>query len=162
VLLWYAKNVKGWIRRANSIAELAQKIDVPAPALEQTVMRYNQFSDDGRDQDFHRGETIWEQSKSGSTPQDYSAALGSIVKKPYLAIPLNRSILVTKGGPRTDANGQVLRPDGSAIAGLYCAGVAMANPIGTRNVGAGTTLGPCLTWGYICAQSLLRSNRNDA
>jgi 3-oxosteroid 1-dehydrogenase len=52
----------------------------------------------------------------------------------------------------------VLRPDGSRIAGLYCAGVAMANPIGTKAVGAGTTIGPCLTWGYICGQSLLREN----
>ena len=87
--------------------------------------------------------------------------MGALEKAPYFAVPVNRSILVTKGGPRTNEHGQVLREDGSVIGGLYCAGVAMANPIGTRNVGAGTTLGPCMTWGYICAQDLLKSNRGE-
>ena len=52
------------------------------------------------------------------------------------------------------ALGYPVRPDGSVIAGLYCAGLAMANPIGTKAVGAGTTLGPCLTSGYICGLAL--------
>ncbi len=47
----------------------------------------------------------------------------------------------------------VLRPDGSRVEELYCTGVAMANPIGTWAVGAGTTLGP--TWGYICVKSII-------
>ena len=72
---------------------------------------------------------------------------------------LNRSILGTKGGARTNDRGQVLRQDGSVIAGLYAAGLAMANPIGTRAVGAGTTLGPNLTWGFICAETMLQQNR---
>jgi 3-oxosteroid 1-dehydrogenase len=87
-----------------------------------------------------------------------NGALGTIEKPPFYAAPYHRAILGTKGGPRTDAQGQVLRPDGSRIAGLYCAGNAMANPIGTKAVGAGTTIGPCLTWGYICGQSVLRDN----
>jgi len=73
-------------------------------------------------------------------------------------VPFHASYLGTKGGARTNEHGQVLRPDGSRIAGLYAAGNAMANPIGSKAVGAGTTLGPCLTWGYICGQSLLREN----
>jgi 3-oxosteroid 1-dehydrogenase len=72
---------------------------------------------------------------------------------------LNRSILGTKGGARTNDRGQVLRQDGGVIAGLYAAGLAMANPIGTRAVGAGTTLGPNLTWGFICAETMLQQNR---
>jgi 3-oxosteroid 1-dehydrogenase len=70
-------------------------------------------------------------------------------------MPLNRSILGTKGGARTNDRGEVLRADGSVIPGLFCAGNAMANPIGTRAVGAGTTIGPCMTWGYICARTML-------
>ena len=53
----------------------------------------------------------------------------------------------------------VTAPDGSIIPGLYCAGNAMANPIGTRAVGAGTTIGPCLTWGHIAGLNLLLENR---
>jgi 3-oxosteroid 1-dehydrogenase len=81
--------------------------------------------------------------------------LGAIEAAPFVALRFNRSILGTKGGARTNGLGQVLRPDGSVIAGLYAAGNAMANPIGTRAVGAGTTIGPCLTWGYICAMTAL-------
>ena len=32
----------------------------------------------------------------------------------------------------------------------------MANPIGTRSIGAGTTVGPHMTMGYICALDLLK------
>jgi 3-oxosteroid 1-dehydrogenase len=71
----------------------------------------------------------------------------------------NRSIVGTKGGARTNPKGEVLRPDGTVITGLYAAGNVMANPIGTRAVGAGTTIGPCMTWGYICAKSILAANR---
>jgi len=52
----------------------------------------------------------------------------------------------------------VLRPDKSVIGGLYCAGIAMASPIGTRAVGAGTTIGPCLTFGYIAGKAIARRN----
>jgi 3-oxosteroid 1-dehydrogenase len=87
-----------------------------------------------------------------------NGALGTIEKPPFYAAPYHRVVLTTKGGPRTNERGQVLRQDGSVIGGLYCAGVAMANPIGTKAVGAGTTIGPCLTWGYICGKGLLREN----
>ena len=45
------------------------------------------------------------------------------------------------------------------IAALYCAGAAMANPIGTRAISTGTTIGPNMTLGYIGARHLLTSNR---
>jgi 3-oxosteroid 1-dehydrogenase len=69
---------------------------------------------------------------------------------PFFAYPFKASILGTKGGARTNARGQVLNRRGEVIPGLYAAGNVMANPFGTKAVGAGTTLGPCLTWGYIC------------
>ncbi|MFT5390505.1 MAG: 3-oxosteroid 1-dehydrogenase [Gammaproteobacteria bacterium] len=156
---WYARKLPGWVRRADSLEALATLVELPPQALVETVSRYNGFATQGRDDDFQRGEGVWEIFKSPAVEGDPSGALGEIERAPFLAVPVNRSILVTKGGPRTNADGQVLRPNGSQIGGLYCAGAAMANPIGTRAVGAGTTLGPCLTWGYTCAQSLLRTNR---
>ena len=64
-------------------------------------------------------------------------------------MPFKASFLGTKGGPRTDERARVLRPQGTPIEGLYAAGNVMANSFGSKGVGAGTTLGPCLTWGYI-------------
>ena len=160
---WYAHYEKGWIRKAPSLEALAATIGVPADALEATVERFNGFARAGRDEDFHRGESVWERYKGHVKAHGADGAgnptLGGLSEAPFVAVPLNRSTVGTKGGARTNERGQVLRPDGSIIPGLYCAGNAMANPIGTRAVGSGTTIGPCLTWGYICGNNLLRENR---
>ena len=152
---WYARKQPGWLIEAPTLAQLAQKISVPAAALEATVAHFNDFCANGRDLDFRRGESVWEEFKAGGP----GVALGPIECAPFHAMSLNRSILGTKGGARTNEHGQILRADGSVIVGLYAAGLAMANPIGTRAVGPGTTIGPNLTWGYICGTSLLSDNR---
>jgi 3-oxosteroid 1-dehydrogenase len=154
-----ARRDPGYLRRAASIRALAGEIGLDPGTLVETVARFNGFVRDGRDADFHRGETVWERFYTGEYARPGgNGALGAIDRPPYYATPYYRAILVTKGGPRTDERGQVLREDGSRIAGLYCAGVAMANPIGSKAIGAGTTIGPCLTWGYICGRNLLREN----
>lgn len=150
----FARNKPGWMIKAKTLEELADKIGISRAALIGTVERYNEFAARGRDEDFHRGEQKFERYWSGG-----KNVLGTIARPPFIATPFNISTMGTKGGPRTNANGQVLRADGSIIAGLYCAGNAMANPIGVRAVGAGTTIGPCMTWGYICARSMAAANR---
>ena len=70
-------------------------------------------------------------------------------------------LLGTKGGPQTNERGQALRDDGSVIGGLYCAGGVMANFFGGNAFSSGTTLGPYLTWGYICGINALRENRTE-
>lgn len=159
VFRYYAGKEPRWVRRAPDLAGLARLANLPEGALAATVARFNGFCRAGRDEDFHRGESAWERSKAKNWRGGRNPTLGPIEEPPFVAIPLNRSLLGTKGGARTDPNGQVLRADGSLVGGLYCAGNAMANPIGTRAVGAGTTIGPCMTWGYICGNSLLTVNR---
>ncbi|MBV9590396.1 MAG: FAD-dependent oxidoreductase [Hyphomicrobiales bacterium] len=152
---WYARNEAAWVIKAATLEDLAKRTDLPAEALIATVSRFNEFCRQGRDMDFGRGESFWETKKLGGP----AAQLKPIERAPFLAMSFNRSILGTKGGVRTNARGQALRKDASVIPGLYAAGLTMANPIGTRALGAGTTLGPNLTWGFICAETLLRDNR---
>ena len=155
----YARLQRGWIVSAPTIPALARKVGLPEGPLADTVERWNGFCGLGRDGDFRRGETAWERYKAGlNEGETVGGALGSIEVPSFYAMSFNRSILGTKGGARTDASGRVLRGDGSVIAGLYSAGLVMANPIGTRAVGPGTTIGPCLTWGYICGLSLASKN----
>ncbi|MBI1775161.1 MAG: FAD-dependent oxidoreductase [Proteobacteria bacterium] len=159
MLRWYARNEPSWIHRVSSLAELAKKIGVPADALAETVARFNAFCAAGRDADYQRGESTWQRYKSGwDNPNAPNPTLGPIEQRPFVALSFNRSTVGTKGGARTNERGQVLRPDGSVVAGLFAAGNVMANPIGTRAVGAGTTIGPCMTWGYICGQTLMMEN----
>jgi 3-oxosteroid 1-dehydrogenase len=161
VLRWYAAKEPGWVKKADSLTALANIVGLEPERLRATVERWNVFCDTGRDEDFHRGETGWERykSKHSSNDRGINPTLGRIERVPFIAMSINRSIVGTKGGARTTAKGEVLREDGSVISGLYAAGNAMANPIGTRAVGAGTTIGPCMTWGYICAKSISAANR---
>ena len=150
----YARQEKGWLKRAGSIERLAETLGVSGAGLTETVSRFNKFSINGKDEDFGRGDTPWERFASGRATSAANPSMGGISQPPYFAFPINRSIVGTKGGPRTNEFGQVVRHDGSVIHGLHCAGNAMANPIGTRAIGAGSTIGPCMTWGYICGKKL--------
>jgi len=153
---WYKHNKAGWLIKAGSLDELARKTALPAAALKETVARFNRFAASGVDEDFHRG-----------TASSYEARLAKdiglmapIERAPFVAFELRPSILGTKGGIRTNAGGQALRPDGTAIPGLYCAGNVMANPTGMRTPSqVGTTLGAYMTWGFICANSIMATNR---
>lgn len=148
----YAAKDPDFVRKADTIEALAGKIGLDPATLRATVDRFNTWSTEGVDRDFHRGETAWERYYTKDR------ALDTVEKAPFHAAPFLYVSLGTKGGPRTDRNCQVLRKDGSVIGGLYCAGIAMASPIGTRAVGAGTTIGPCLTFGYIAGKSIARRN----
>jgi 3-oxosteroid 1-dehydrogenase len=148
----YAAKDPNFVRTANTIEELACRIELDPEALAGTVARFNGWSKEGVDRDFHRGESAWERHYTKDR------ALATVEKPPFHAAPFLYASLGTKGGPRTNRHCEVLRPDRSVIAGLYCAGIAMASPIGTKAVGAGTTIGPCLTFGYIAGKAIARRN----
>lgn len=148
----YAAKDPGFVRTADTIEALAGKIGLDPKTLRATVDRFNGWKKQGVDRDFHRGETAWERYYTKDR------ALETVEQGPFHAAPFLYVSLGTKGGPRTNRDCQVLRPDGSVIGGLWCAGIAMANPIGTKAVGAGTTIGPCLTFGYIAGHSVARRN----
>jgi len=150
----FAVRNPGWTRSGKTIAALAEATALPADELARTIERFNTFCASGVDEQFHREKAV----SSPARPGLGRSRLSPIQKVPFIAIPFNRTIVSTKGGPRTDAGGRVLRPDGTLVEGLYCAGAAMANPFGTWAVGAGTTLGPNMTWGYICANSIISAN----
>ena len=62
--------------------------------------------------------------------------------------------LGTKGGLRTDPRSRVLRADGTVIPGLYAAGNSSAAVMGHSYAGAGSTIGPAMTFGYVAANNL--------
>ena len=142
-----------WLTEAPTIAELAAKMDVPADALEATVARFNEQAANGEDTDFGRGKSVhdrwWGDPKLGNGPQ---ATLGPIDTGPYYATRVYAGVLGTKGGPRTDENGQVLDVDGHLIPGLYAAGNTMASAMGMTYGGAGGTLGPAIVFGYLAGR----------
>ncbi|MEY9211744.1 FAD-dependent oxidoreductase [Thermobifida halotolerans] len=142
-----------WVRRADTLEDLAERIGVPADALVATVARFNDHVRAGHDPDFHRGESVYDgwcgdQTYYG-TPR---ATLGSVATGPFHAVPVHPSALGTKGGPSTTPDGQVIRADDTPIEGLYAVGNAMAAPTGMVYGGAGGTLGPAVVFAHLAGR----------
>ncbi|MBB3527369.1 FAD-dependent oxidoreductase [Rhizobium sp. BK456] len=155
LIRWYRRYKPGWLLTAPSLEKLAALTDLPSDSLKSTVQRFNHFARAGRDLDFGRGMSNFYEKQLASS----LGLMKEINTPPFVAYRFRPSLLGTKGGVRTNEFGQALRDDGSVIAGLYCAGNVMANPVGARTPSqVGTTIGAYMTWGYICAQSILRDS----
>ncbi len=143
------KKVSGNHFQAASLAALAAEIGVDGAELVETAAHFSDFARTGVDEDFGRGSSAWDLNRGGDPDHKPNPTLGTIEKPPFYAMPFKASFLGTKGGPRTNEKAEVLDHEDRPIPGLYAAGNVMANSFGSKGVGAGTTLGPCLTWGYI-------------
>ncbi|MGG5886624.1 FAD-dependent oxidoreductase [Falsiroseomonas sp. HC035] len=152
---WAARADPGWMRRAETLEGLAALVGLDPATLAATVARYNAACMVQRDEDFGRPSAA---DAAASGDRRRRGGLAPILRPPFLAMPFNRSILGTKGGPRTNEHAEVLRPDGSVIAGLFAAGASSANPLGTRGVGTGTTIGPYMAWGHVAGLRLAQRN----
>ncbi|MCP2339974.1 FAD-dependent oxidoreductase [Actinomadura rupiterrae] len=144
----------GFIKKAGSVRELAGLMGVPAERLETTVARFNAMARNGRDVDFGRGDSAYDNFYGDPTLPNPN--LAPLVKPPYYAIPLVPGDIGTKGGPVADADARVLRADGTVIEGLYAAGNASASVMGGTYPGAGATIGPAMTFGYAAATHMAR------
>jgi 3-oxosteroid 1-dehydrogenase len=143
----------GAVVKASSIEALATAIRVPSATLRATVNRFNGFARSGRDLDFRRGDSAYDHYYTD--PAIFpSSSLASLWLPPYYAFKIVPGDLGTKGGMRTDARARVLRDDGSVIPGLYAAGNASAAVMGHSYAGAGSTIGPAMTFGYIAANDI--------
>ncbi|MFD5628502.1 3-oxosteroid 1-dehydrogenase [Streptomyces sp. NPDC127072] len=144
---WYQS---GAVHKAWTLDALAGRIGVPGGALRATVNRFNGQALTGKDTDFHRGDSAYDHYYTDPAVLPNSC-LAPLWLAPFYAFKIVPGDLGTKGGLRTDARARVLRPDGSVIPGLYAAGNASAAVMGHSYAGAGSTIGPAMTFGYIAA-----------
>lgn len=147
---WYDS---GAVHQAWTVEQLAQRIGVPAAALRGTVTRFNQFAVTGKDLDFHRGDSAYDRYYADPFVKP-NPCLAPLWLPPFYAFKIVPGDLGTKGGMLTDARARVLREDGSVIPGLYAAGNASAAVMGHSYAGAGSTLGPAMTFGYVAANHI--------
>jgi hypothetical protein len=145
-----------WIT-AESLAGLADQIGVPAQALEDTVSRFNQGAGEGRDPEFHRGESITDQEWGDGDQTGGRTCLAALEEAPYAATRVYAGCSGTTGGPTIDGEGRILDEDGTPIAGLYAAGNIVAGLFGDAAPASGSTLGPGMTFGYLAGRAIARS-----
>ncbi|MFE6904672.1 FAD-dependent oxidoreductase [Streptomyces sp. NPDC057717] len=120
--------------------------------LSETVQRYNVAAEAGVDADFHRGEAPIELyfNMGGRPGNDKNETMWPISSSgPYYATLLAPATLDTKGGPRTNADGQVLTRSGESITGLYAVGNCAGAYSGGSYWAGGATLGPIITMAYL-------------
>lgn len=141
----------GLWRTADTLAELAATIGVPAANLQATVARFNEFAARGVDDDFGRGDEPYDRAFSGGAPPLYA-----IDRPPFHAAAFGVSDLGTKGGLRTDAAARVLDISGQPIRGLYAAGNTMAAPSGTVYPGGGNPIGTSMVFSHLAVRDMLR------
>lgn len=143
----------GSLFRSDSFGGLANKIGVDASGLIQTVERWNAMCKDGTDQDFGKGGNAYDRF-FGDANVKPNPNIGPLEKPPYYAIKIYPGDLGTKGGLLTDEFSRVLKKDGTVCEGLYGAGNTTASVMGRTYLGAGSTLGPALTFAYIATNHM--------
>lgn len=138
----------GYLKKGNTLAELAQNCGIDPAGLEQTVKDYNVGAARGEDPAFGRGRTSFNRYLADPTHQP-NPCVAPVQHGPFYAVKLIMGDLGTFDGIRTSVAGEVLRRDGSPIAGLYAVGNDRASIMGGNYPGAGITHGPNMTFGFV-------------
>jgi 3-oxosteroid 1-dehydrogenase len=142
-----------YIFKAATVEELAAKINVPVEPLKATVQKMNEYARAGKDPEFGRGGNDYDRFFGDPTSKP-NPSLGTIEAAPFYAVPMHLGDLGTKGGLKADARARVLDGAGRPIPNLYAAGNASGSPFGNCYPGAGGTIGPAMTFGYVAANDI--------
>lgn len=144
----FGQPVPEWLTSGADPAQLAERLDLPADALQATLDRFNSFSEIGVDEDYGRGVSAYDRYWGDSTRGLANPTLAPLREYPLFAFEVVPGGFGTCGGLATDADARVLDWEGSTIDGLYAVGNASAHPSGGGYPGAGATLGPGMTMAY--------------
>ena len=126
---------KGFVAKADSIEELAQKLKLPVEQLKATVARYNELAHKGRDEDY------------GKEPH----RLAPLEKAPFYGAKNTGYILCTMDGIRINTNMNALDEKGNAIPGLFV--------IGNDSGGFFANTYPNLATGIACGRTVTFGRR---
>jgi flavocytochrome c len=127
-----------FIRKADTLAQLAERMEVDAEPFLATVARYNQACEDGLATEPEFGKPL-KSSKAFDTPPYYAVQIFPLARKNF-------------GGAKTDLECRALDKHFEPIAGLYAAGEVAGMAGGHINGRAGlegTMLGPSIFSGRV-------------
>jgi glycine/D-amino acid oxidase-like deaminating enzyme len=141
----------GYLKRAATIAALADALAIPSGNLVDTVETFNAGARRGVDPAFGRGTNIY-QRHLGDADCKPNPCIAPIEAGPFFAVAVYPADLGMSAGLLTDASARVLDPEGAVIPGLYACGNDMDSLMAGAYPGPGITLGPALTFAYIAAR----------
>ncbi len=143
----------GYVRIGGTLRELAAACGIDPEGLEKTVTAFNAHATKGEDPEFHRGSDAY-QRFNGAPGHKPNPCVAPLATPPFYAVRVVPGELGTFAGIATNANAQVVDKDGEPIPGLYAAGNDAASVMGGTYPGAGITIGPAMTFGFIAARHL--------
>jgi succinate dehydrogenase/fumarate reductase flavoprotein subunit len=143
----------GYLKKGRTLAELARNAGIDAVTLEATVRRYNESAVRGEDPAFGRGSTSFNRYLADHE-QKPNPCVAPIGQGPYYALKVVMGDLGTFDGIVTNVEGKVLDARREPVPGLYAVGNDRASIMGGNYPGAGITLGPIMTFGYITGRHL--------
>ncbi|KAJ6017884.1 fumarate reductase/succinate dehydrogenase flavo-protein [Penicillium sp. IBT 35674x] len=142
---------QGYLVRGSTIAELARKIEVDATCLQETVSHFNECARTGRDDDFNRGENIYDRFYGDATVLP-NPSLAPCVTGPFYALPLVPGNVSIMWGVTTNKDAQVLDNQMKPIPGLYALGCDQNSVMRGQYPGGGSSIGPGMTFGFRAAE----------
>jgi succinate dehydrogenase/fumarate reductase flavoprotein subunit len=152
----------GYLVQAGSLAELAQRLSLPAPALAETVARLNHFAAIGVDEDFGRGVGDYAHNIGDATAGGLNPNLGPLQTAPFYAVRLFPGDIGAATGLQGDEHARVLDGQGQAIPGLYACGNEMQSVMGGVYTGPGITIGPAIVFARIAARHAMQNRPASA
>jgi succinate dehydrogenase/fumarate reductase flavoprotein subunit len=148
----------GYLKRASSLDELAQKLDIDVKTFTETLKRYNEAARSGSDPDFGKGSTAYNRFY-GDTGIKPNPCVAPIVAAPFYAVKVLVGDLGTYAGIATNGHAQALDANKRPIPGLYAVGNDALSIMGGNYPGPGITLGPAMTFGWIAGRHLAGAGR---
>ncbi len=147
----------GYLKRGGSFDELASVIGVPVAALKEEVETFNRDALTGVDTQFGKGSTAYNRYQGDSLVKP-NPCMSPIQQGPFYAIKIVVGEIGTFAGLATDASCQVMTKDKRPVKGLYAVGNDAASIMGGNYPGAGITLGPAVTFGYVVGKALAQDH----
>ncbi len=146
----------GYLVSAPSIVELANKLQIDAAGLVDTIKQFNGVAETGVDPDFGRGSTDYQRITAGDMSHRPNPCLGPISRPPFYAVRLYPGDIGAATGLVTNENACVLKQDGAIIDRLYACGNDMNSVMGGNYPGPGITIGPGIVFAYVAVQHIAR------
>lgn len=149
---------EGYLQVGETIEQLAEKIEVPVQNLQSTITHFNHMAENGRDEEFGRGNSAYDRYYGDPTLKNPN--LAPLNQGPYYAIPIYPGDIGTKGGLVIDRHGRVQNEQDEVIPGLYATGNCTAAAMGETYPGPGATIGSAMVFGYAAAKHIMKQKES--
>jgi 3-oxosteroid 1-dehydrogenase len=149
--------VEGLVTSAPDLGGLAETLGVDPAGLVATVEHFNTHAEQGEDPDFGRGSNASVRTFRGDRDHQPNPNVGPITEPPFHGMRMRLlNTGIAAGGLVAGRAGRALRPDGSAIEGLYAVGECVTRTTGGgAGYNSGYSLCRAMTYGYLSATAIM-------